>query len=204
MTSSSTVQNIDVCLSARPAPLTPVIESTITPVGSIDTGLDQRRQRQRRRRDVAAGRGDQRRLLQVLAVQLGQPEHGRGQQLGLVVGEAVPRRVQRRVLQPVRRREVDEAADLAVQLRRQRHRRLVRQAEEDDVEPLGHRRVELVEHEVGVARREARVQGAGQRAGLAVAGGVDDLEVRMLGAQPEQLCAGVARRTDDANSLHSV
>ena len=40
------------------------------------------------------------------------------------------------VLQPVGGREVDDAADLADELRRQRHARLVRQAEEDDVEPL--------------------------------------------------------------------
>ena len=156
------MQNIEVCFSARPAPLTPVIELTITPVGSIapasTNGASAR---------VAAvtwhpGVAIERRFLQVLAMEFGQAEHRGCQQLGLVVREAVPRRVERGVLQPKCGRQVDQAADVAVQLRRQRHRRLVRQPEEHDVEPLGLRRIELVEHQVRIVRGEARVQHAGQ------------------------------------------
>ncbi len=137
-------------------------------------------------------------------MQLWQPEHSGGEQFRLIMGEAVPRRVQRCVLQTERSRQVDQAADLAMELRRQRHRCLMWQPEEHHIEPLGLRWVELVEHEVGIAGSETGVQGAGQRAGLAVASGVHDLELWMLGAQPQQLCSGVPRCADDSDSFHGV
>jgi hypothetical protein len=173
--------------------------------GRLDhAGLDQWRQRQRGGRDVASGGRHHRGFLEVLAMQLRQPEHGLGQQLGLIMGEPVPSWIQRGVLQAERRGQVDDAADLAVQLRGQRHRCLVRQTEKDHVETNGPRRVELFEDQVGVACRQARVQAAGQSSGLAVTRGVDHLEVRMLGAQTKQLGSRVARCTDDADSFHDA
>ncbi len=65
----------------------------MTPVGLDHAALDERAQRQRGRRDVAAGGRDQARALQLVAVQLGQPVHGLGEQRRLVVLEAVVRRV---------------------------------------------------------------------------------------------------------------
>ncbi len=140
----------------------------------------------------------------VLAMQLRQTEHRRRQQLRLIVGEPVPRRVQRGVFQPERSRQIDQAAHLAVQLWCQGQRGFVRQAEEHDVEPFGLRRVELGEHQVGVPGRQARVQPGGQGAGLAVAGGVDDLEFGVLRTQSEQFDARVPRGADDPNSFHDV
>ena len=133
-------------------------------------------------------------------MQLGQAEHRCREQIRLVVVEPVPRRIQRGVLQPERRREVDQAADLAVQLRRQRHRRLVWETEEDDIEALGFGRVELVEDQVRVMGRQARVQRTGQRACLAVAGRIHHVEVRVLRAQSQQLGARVPGCTDDSDS----
>ena len=166
--------------------------------------LDQRCERKGCRRHVAARRSHQRGFFQVFAVQFRQTEHRGRQQLRLVVVESVPLRVQRSVLQSERGRQIDEAANLAVQLRGEGHRCLVGQAEEHDVEPLCLCRVELVEHQVGVPRGQARVHPAGQRAGLTVAARVDHVELRMLGTQPQELCSGVTRCADDADSLHDV
>ena len=92
--------------------------------GRLDQALlHERGQGQRGRRHVAAGGGDQPRPLEVGPVELGQPVHRVGQQLGLVVREAVPPRVQGGVLQPEGGREVDQAADLAVEAGRERHAR---------------------------------------------------------------------------------
>ena len=130
--------------------------------GALDeAGVEQRGERERRRGHVAAGRGDESGADEVLAVALGQPVDGLGEQLGLVVLEAVPLRVQRGVLQPVGGREVDDAADPAHELRGERHRRLVGQAHEHDVEPVdGGDRGVVGGHErkVRVRRGQRRVQ----------------------------------------------
>jgi hypothetical protein len=80
----------------------------------------------------------------------------------------------------------------------------VRETEEDHVQTYSASGIEFFEDEVGVARRQARIQAAGQGSGLAVARGVHHLEIRMLGAQTEQLGSRVARRTDDADSFHDA
>jgi hypothetical protein len=62
--------------------------------GRLDqAGLDERPQRERRRRHVAAGRRDEACSHQLGTVQLGEPVDGLGEQVGLVVLEAVVRRV---------------------------------------------------------------------------------------------------------------
>jgi hypothetical protein len=93
--------------------------------------------------------------------------------------------VQRRILQPVGSRRVDHASDLAG---------VAAQAPSTPrgASPGTPRRVlrlaliELVEHQVRIVRSEARIENARQRAGLAVARRVDDLEFRMLCTQTEQ------------------
>ena len=144
--------NTLVSVGARPAPVIPVSVLTTMPVVSIEAGLDERPQRQRRRRHVAAGGGDEAGALQLGAVQFGQAEHGLFQQVELGVLEPVERRVGSRVLQAERRRQVDDAADVADQRRREFHRGAVRQPEEHEVEPVDRRGVELGEHQVGVRR----------------------------------------------------
>ena len=106
------------------------------------------------------------------------------------------------VLQPVGRREVDDAADLADQLRRQRHRSP--RAAARGTRRRGRRRAPASnssKHEVRVGGR--RGSGTASPAGVPawrVAGGVDDLEVGVLGAQAQQLGARVARRADDPDA----
>ena len=170
--------------------------------GALDeAGVEQRRQGERGGRDVAAGRGDEPGADQLLAVALGQAVGGLGEQGRLVVLEAVPLRVQRGVLEPVGRRQVDDAADPSDELRREGHRRLVREAEEHDVEPVdavdgvvvGGRQLE-----VGVGGGQRRVQRGGGRAGLRIGRRHRHVEARVAGQQAQQLGAGVARRPDDA------
>ena len=81
-------------------------------------------------------------------------------------------------------------------------RRLVGQAEEDDVEPVDPVGVEALEHEVGVGHGQARVELGRRRAGLAVAGGAHDVEIGCWAQQPQQLGARVARRPDDPDADH--
>ena len=149
-------------------------------VVSIEAGVEQRRERQRRRRDVAAGRGDEPGALQLGAVQLGQAVHGLGEQLGLVVLEAVPARVQRR------RPSAGNAADrsttqptLPTSCGASAMRASCGSPRNTTSRPSAARRVELLEHEVRVGDGQRRVQVGGQRAGLRVAGGEDELEVGM-------------------------
>ncbi len=160
------------------------------------------RQGEARRRDVAARRGDQPGALELAAVQLGQPVDRLGEQLRLVVLEPVPAGVQAGVLQPVGGGEVDDAADPPDELRGERHRRLVGKPEEHEIELAGPIDVERLEHEVGVARRQARVERGSRGAGLAVAGGVPHVELGVLGAEAQELGSRVARGADDADCDH--
>ena len=91
-------------------------------------------------------------------MQFGQPVDGLGEQRRLVVLEPVVGRVLRGVLQPVGGGEVDDAADAPDELRRERHRRLVRQAEEDHVEPVDLIGVERLEHEPRIGAGQARIE----------------------------------------------
>ena len=201
---SSTVANRFSWLNLRPAPVTPLAASTITPCALDHAGCHERLEGQRGGRDVAPGRGDEPGPLELVAVLLGQPVHRVGQQFRLVVLEPVERRVLRAVLQAVRGREVDDAADMADQLRRQRHARLVREPEEHQVESAGALDVERLEDQPGVGAGERRVQRRGWDARLRVAGGVDHVEVGMLRGEAQQLGAGVARRPDDADADHAA
>jgi hypothetical protein len=121
---------------------------------------------------VTTGRRHQSGAAQVVTVELGQPEGRGGQMLGLVVLEPVPGGVERRVAQPVGRRQVDHAPDLADQVRHDRHARLVRKTQEHDVVAVDPSGIELLEDQIGVGGGDARVQRAGQGARLRVAGGV--------------------------------
>ncbi len=84
--------------------------------GRLDqAGLDEWSQRERGGGDVAAGCRDEPGALQIVAMQFGQSEHGLRQQVELRVLEAVERRVGGRILEPERRRQVDDTADAAHQ-----------------------------------------------------------------------------------------
>ena len=165
--------------------------------GLDQAGVDERAQRQRRGGDVAARRGNQPGALQLVAVQFGQPEHGLGEQFGLGVLEAVVGRVGGRILQPERRREIDDTADVTDQRRRELHRSAVREAEEDQIEPEQSLRVELAEHEVGIGDFERRVQVGGAAPGHRVARRQPDVELGVLRGQSQQLGAGEPRCPDD-------
>ena len=141
--------NTLVSVGARPAPVMPV-ECVDDDARRLDeTGVDERPQRERGGGDVAARRGDEPGALQLVAMQFGQPEHGLGEQVELGVLEAVEGGIGGRILQPERRREIDDTADVADQRRREIHRRAVREAEEHQIEPEPRRRVELAETRSG-------------------------------------------------------
>ena len=199
MKSSSTVQNGVVGVGARPAPETPLAASTMS-AGRLDQpGVEQRGERQRRRRHVAAGRGDQ-------------PGALRARRGGARAGRTRPRRAARagrarsRTTAGTARRPSAGTRPTG----RRRSRRAPTscgasaidascgQAEEDDVERRRRRRASnVVSSEVRVGRGERRVQVAGRRAGLGVGGGDDDLEVGVGGEQAQQLGAGEPGRADD-------
>ena len=111
-------------------------------------------------------------------MELGQPVDGLGEQVGLLVLEAVVLRVLRGVTESVGSRQIDHATCLADELGRRRHARLVRKAEEHHVGLGGPDRVERSNTSSGYATDERRVQIAGAGARLRVAGRVDDVAVR--------------------------
>ncbi len=73
----------------------------------------------------------------------------------------------------------------------------MRQTEEGDVESIGHRRVERLEHEIRIGDLERRIDVGGTAAGHRIARGDDDIHARMTGDEAEQLGSGVPRGTDD-------
>ena len=150
---------------------------------------------------MATRRRDQLGAGQVVAVQLGQAEHGRRQVLGLVVFEPVPRGIQRGIAQPVRGREVDHATDPTHELGHQGHAGLVRQTQEDGVVPVDPVGIELLEHQVGIRSRDAGIQRTGQRARLRVAGGVVERQAGVLSAQAHQFGTRVPGHADDRDTL---
>ena len=107
------------------------------PVGRDQPCAQQRRQRQDRRRRIAAGIGHELGAANPLAVQLRQAVDGLGQPRGVGMLVVVPLGVDGRVVQPIVGAQVDDAAAGG----QQRHDRLgarrVRQATEDAVGPLG-------------------------------------------------------------------
>ncbi len=90
-------------------------------------------------------------------------------------------------------------ADLAEDVGHQRLARSVGQSDEHAVDPVEQSEVPRLEHQVGIRRGETRVQVGCRGAGLAVAGGEGDVQSRVLGADAQQLGAGEARRSDDAD-----
>ena len=91
---------------------------------------------------------------------------------------------------------------MADELRRERHRRLVRQPEEHEVEAPHAIEVERLEHEVGVRRRQPRVEVGGAHAGLRVGRRDDHLVLGVLRGDAQELGAGEPRRADDADAEH--
>jgi hypothetical protein len=162
-------------LGTRPAPDTPDAASTMMPVGSTSPA----------RMAVASRRRDELGALQRGPEQLGQAEGEVGQQLGGAVLVVVPGRVEPGVLQAEVGREVDDVLHPAPQLGHDGLRRAMGQPEEHEVEPIGHTRLVAVEPLVAIAPGERWVQVGDGVAGLAVAGRELDLEVGVLGAQPE-------------------
>ena len=101
--------------------------------------------------------------------------------------------------------EVDDVADLAHEVGHDRLRGAVGQPQEHQVEAVGQRGVGLGEDEVGVGGGQAGVEAGGQGAGLRVGRGQGHLELRVPGAQAQQLGAGEPRRPDDPHSCgHSM
>ena len=193
------------CFSARPAPLMPVMLLTTMPVGSISARGHQRRERQRGGGDVAAGRGDEAGALQL----------GRGTARA---GRTPPRRAapagrarsrttcgyseasfsryaaERSTTQPTLPTSCGASAMLA-SCGRPRN---------TTSNPSTRAGSNSSKTRSGYAAARLGYSSAGQRAGLGVAGRVGQLEVGVLGAEPQQLGAGVARRADDRDPLDGV
>ena len=144
--------------------------------------------------------GDQPGAFQFRAVQLREPEHRFGEQLRLRVFEAVELRVRGCIGEPEGGREIHDAADRSHERGRQLHRRVVREAEEHQIESAHRVDVELAEHEVRIPELERGVQLGGSAARHRVAGGDPELEVGVLRDQPEQFGTGEAGCSDDSDA----
>jgi hypothetical protein len=178
-------------------------------MGVDESGAHERRQGEGRRRRVATRRGDQVGAGDVGPEQLRQSVGRRGQQVGLRMGLAVPRGVQRRIAEAEVGGEVDDPLDRAGVAQR-RHERLgsaVRQRQEQQIQAgqfvrrRGRRRRRR-ERQVRVGGRQARVQVGHPCTGLRLAGGKADVERRMRGTQPQQFRAREPGRADDPDSEH--
>jgi hypothetical protein len=71
-----------------------------------------------------------------------------------------------------------------------------------DCEALSGIAGERLVDEVAVHRGEARIQRRHGAAGLRIAGDGGNLDGRMGGQQPQELCSGEPRRPDDADLGH--
>ena len=172
------------------------------PVVSIHRSSKEWCQRERRGGRVAAGSGDERGGPQLVAVQLWQAVHELVEQLGRGVRLAVPLGVRGRVAQAEVCRQVDDVLHLGPQLGDDRLRCAVGQAAEDEVESA-HRIWRVCgELQLRVRRCQAWIGVDHRSADLGVAGGELDRQIRMAGAQAEELGAGEARTADDADADH--
>ncbi len=126
----------------------------------------------------------------LVPIELGQPVGEVRQQPRRRVLLAVPLRVEGRVLQTEVGGQVDDVPDLADQLGDDRLAGAVGQAQEDEIQPSEGLGLVGREDQVGVGGGQARVQLGGPDASLGVTGGQAHVEVRVLGAQPQQLRAG--------------
>ena len=79
------------------------------------------------------------------------------------------------------------------------HRRLVRQAQEHQIESVDGSEIELGEDEIAVGGGERRVQVGGTPSRHRITGGHCDVEVGVTGDQPQQFGAGVAGCADDSD-----
>ena len=112
---------------------------------------------------------------------LRQSVDGPPEQFWLIVREPVPARVCRDVLQSEGCREVDDAADVVDELGNDCERRLVREAEEYEIETRLADRfdVERLKFELGEGRRQRRGEVRRHRSGIAVCGGDGQLDIRV-------------------------
>ena len=115
---------------------------------------------------------------------------------------AVPPGVEGGVAQPEVGGQVDDAPDAAAELGHHVLGRAVGQAEEHEVEAVAAVGVVLLERQVGVAGGQAGIEVGDTAAGLGVARGQAHVEVRVLGAEAEQLGPGEPRGADDADRCH--
>src|SRR3954471_20395234 len=113
--------------------------------------------------------------------------------------EAVPLRVERRVRDPVRARQVD---DHAVGRRLELGGAPVRGEEEDDARAAPQRLVVRDEHRQRSVAREARVERGRRLSGLRVGAERDRLELRVVEDAVERLLSGVAGATEDGGREH--
>jgi hypothetical protein len=136
-------------------------------------------------------------------VELGEPVDEPVEEFGRGVGLAVPGRVQLGIVEAEVRGQVDDGAHPSDELGHQVLALAVGQSQKDEVEPVEH---------VGIRRRigQSRVGGGqGRRVGgdhspgVAPCRGHGHVECGMVGAQAEQLDAGIARRPDDSD-LHGL
>ena len=159
----------------------------------------QRAQRQDGRRRVAAAAGDQRRLRQPIAVQLGHPVHGVGQQFRPRVRASVPADVGRRFAQAKVGAEIDDALGQSAEPVDPVHRAPVREAQEQHVarSQLGGRHEFQIRDAAQVGMSVADVL-----AGQPLGGGLFHRYARMEEQQPQQLPSGVAGGADDGGADH--
>ncbi len=202
MTSSSAVQNSEACFRPRPAPLIPVMLSTTTPVVSISPACTSGASASVAAVTWQPGVAISSASLSWLRCSSGRPNTARSSSSGWSCSKPYHVGYSEASFSRYAAERSTTQRTRPTSCGRQGHARLVRQPEEHHVGRAGASDVELLEHQVRVAAGEARVQRRGQRAGLGVAGGVDHLELGVLGAQAQQLGAGVTRRADDRDLQH--
>ena len=162
------------------------------PAGRVhdDTGRfdgprpDQRGQSQRSGGHVAARRGDQLCVNQVVAEQLGYAERELGQQVRCRVLVAVPPGVKTRVAQAEVGGQVHDPSHPLPQVGNELLRLAVGQGQEHDLQAVQLRGVEGGEAQLRIRRDQARVQLCHRGAGVRVSGGEADVEARVAGAEP--------------------
>ena len=162
-----------------------------------EAGGDERRERERRGRHVAAGCGDEPRPGERGAGELRQAVDREPEEFRRGVDEAVPASVGRRVLQAEVRAEVDDERNHLHEPRHDRLRAPSGHGDEGDVTARARRRVGRLRRQTRVAPAEAREEFADRRPGRRLGLGRDDLEIGMRRQQSQQLGTEIPRRPDD-------
>ena len=171
--------------------------------GFSHAGGEQRSQRERGGGRVAAGRGDRSLGSDAVTEQLGQTEHELREQLGSLVGYAVPALVVGGG-EPEVAAEVDEVRDAAGEVGHQALGFTVGQGEEDQVEAVEGRRVERIQGEARVGGGQRRVQLGDRDPGVGSRRCRDDVQVGVAGEEPQQLGAGVPGGPHHAGPIRHV